>query len=233
MRAALAERLGCGYLDNDATLADMGGCDTVALAGAGGILLHDGESRCVAHVARTARPLVCGIPASTADRGSRFMDPARDRHTDLPALRRGHPDRLRTADAPRPGSATMPAAPSPRCLRRDPVSGRGLSGGVGWIAAVPEVPASRLCFWLIRASRPATGLLRAAAGSPLRAAAGGAYGRCAGPLGPGGDDAGARLHAAGDRDVGAAPALMFAPPGCGGPLGERDSLRAHAGRRER
>jgi len=27
MRAALAERLGCGYLDNAATLADMAGCD--------------------------------------------------------------------------------------------------------------------------------------------------------------------------------------------------------------
>ncbi len=102
MRAALAERLGCGYLDNDATLADMAGCDAVALAGAGDILPHDGESRCVAHVARTARPLVCGIPASTADRDSRFMDPAHDRHTDLPALRRGHPDRLRHRRCPAP-----------------------------------------------------------------------------------------------------------------------------------
>ena len=42
MRAALAERLACGYLDNDATLADTGGCDAVALAGAGGTVLHDG-----------------------------------------------------------------------------------------------------------------------------------------------------------------------------------------------
>jgi len=232
MRAALAERLGCGYLDNDATLADMGGCDAVALAGAGGILLHDGESRCVAHVARTARPLVCGIPASTADRGSRFMDPARDRHTDLPALRRGHPDRLRTADAPRPGSATMPAAPSPRCLRRDPVSGRGLSGGVGWIAAVPEVPASRLCFWLIRASRPARDRCaprlahpcgRPRAGHTVDVQARSALGVTMRVL----DSTPRAIGTSGPR------LLVFAPPGCRGPLGERDSLRAHAGRRER
>ena len=105
----------------------MAGCDTVALADAGGILLRDGESRCVAHVARTARPLVCGIPAGTADRAHDLWTL---RATGMLIYLRRDVDTLAgrvTADAPRPGSATMPAAPSPRCLRRDPVSGRGLS----------------------------------------------------------------------------------------------------------
>src|SRR2546423_1508584 len=64
----LAAQLGCDYLDNDATIADLAGRTTVALAEAGGTLLHDWESRYVQHVQQLRPPVVCGIPASAADR---------------------------------------------------------------------------------------------------------------------------------------------------------------------
>ncbi|HTR93119.1 MAG TPA: shikimate kinase [Trebonia sp.] len=64
----LAQHLGCRYIDNDATIADLAGQSTVELATAGGNLLHEWESRYVRHVAAMPAPLVAGIPASAADR---------------------------------------------------------------------------------------------------------------------------------------------------------------------
>ena len=65
----VAEELAWRYVDNDETIAELSGRSTVALASAGGTLLHEWESR-YAHYLRTLpAPLVAGIPASTAERG--------------------------------------------------------------------------------------------------------------------------------------------------------------------
>lgn len=64
----LAERLGCEYVDNDATVAELAGVSTVELSRRGGTELHDWEHRYAEHVAALPAPLVAGIPASIADR---------------------------------------------------------------------------------------------------------------------------------------------------------------------
>jgi len=63
----LAQRIGCEYVDNDATIAQLAGRSTVALAEAGGSLLHDWESRYISHVRALPPPAVVGIPASTSE----------------------------------------------------------------------------------------------------------------------------------------------------------------------
>ena len=63
----LAHRLGCEYVDNDATIAQLAGRSTVALAESGGTLLHDWESRYISHVCQLTPPAVAGIPASTSE----------------------------------------------------------------------------------------------------------------------------------------------------------------------
>ena len=64
----LADELGCGYVDNDDTIAELSGRSTVALAAAGGTHLHDWESRYAHYLHTLPAPLVAGIPASAADR---------------------------------------------------------------------------------------------------------------------------------------------------------------------
>ena len=64
----LAQRIGCEYVDNDATIARLAGRSTVALAEAGGTLLHDWESRYISHVRALPAPAVVGIPASTSEK---------------------------------------------------------------------------------------------------------------------------------------------------------------------
>jgi shikimate kinase len=64
----VAGELGGPYVDNDATIAALAGRSTVELAGAGGELLHDWESRYVRYVVDMAPPAVAGIPASIAER---------------------------------------------------------------------------------------------------------------------------------------------------------------------
>ena len=63
----LAQRIGCEYVDNDATIAQLAGRTTVALAEAGGTLLHEWESRYISHVRALPAPAVVGIPASTSE----------------------------------------------------------------------------------------------------------------------------------------------------------------------
>jgi shikimate kinase len=65
---ALAARLTCRYIDNDATITDLAGATPVVLARAGGSVLHTWEAVYVRHVIRLDPPLVAGLPASTADR---------------------------------------------------------------------------------------------------------------------------------------------------------------------
>ncbi len=64
----VAATLGVAYRDNDATIAAMAGRTTVALAKAGGDVLHDWESRYVQQLAHLSPPVVAGIPASIAER---------------------------------------------------------------------------------------------------------------------------------------------------------------------
>jgi shikimate kinase len=64
----VAGELGELYVDNDATIAALAGRSTVELAGAGGELLHDWESRYVARIVEMPPPVVAGIPASIAER---------------------------------------------------------------------------------------------------------------------------------------------------------------------
>jgi shikimate kinase len=66
----VAAAVGTEYLDNDATIASLSGRTTVALAAAGGELLHQWESRYVHRVVDFPPPVVAGIPASIADRGA-------------------------------------------------------------------------------------------------------------------------------------------------------------------
>jgi len=63
----LAARLGCAYVDNDTAVAAIAGRSTVALAGQGGTVLHDWESRYVRSLPARTPPVVAGVPASTAD----------------------------------------------------------------------------------------------------------------------------------------------------------------------
>jgi len=97
-----AAALGVPFVDNDATIAQMAGTSTVALAGLGGGVLHDWERRYAEAQAAGGTSAVVGVPASCADR------PA-----DLAALRaagtlvylRASPGVLAErvlADAPRP-----------------------------------------------------------------------------------------------------------------------------------
>src|SRR3954469_6081160 len=65
----LAAQRACRYVDNDETIAEFSGWSTVALAQAGGSLLHDWESRYAHYVRDLSAPLVAGLPASVADRG--------------------------------------------------------------------------------------------------------------------------------------------------------------------
>ena len=65
---ALAERLGCEYVDNDASVAELAGTSTLALSEEGGEVLHDWESRYVDHVISRPGPFVAGIAASSGDR---------------------------------------------------------------------------------------------------------------------------------------------------------------------
>ncbi|MEH3079259.1 MAG: hypothetical protein PGN11_21810 [Quadrisphaera sp.] len=65
---AAASALGVPFVDNDARIAELAGTSTVALAAAGGSLLHDWEHRYAADCAARAEPAVVGVPASCADR---------------------------------------------------------------------------------------------------------------------------------------------------------------------
>jgi shikimate kinase len=116
--SAAATALGVPFVDNDARIAQLAGTSTVALAAAGGTLLHDWESRYAADCAARGEPAVVGVPASCADRPG-----------DLELLRGGgtlvhlrvDPDELARrvlADGPRPW------------LSRDAAEVRALVGGL-------------------------------------------------------------------------------------------------------
>jgi shikimate kinase len=66
--AGVAEAVGVAYTDNDRAVGVLAGRSTVDLAGEGGSVLHDWESRYVAGLVGLDPPVVAGIPASIADR---------------------------------------------------------------------------------------------------------------------------------------------------------------------
>lgn len=65
---AAAAALGVPFVDNDVRIAQLAGTSTVALAAAGGTVLHDWESRYAADCAARGGAAVVGVPASCADR---------------------------------------------------------------------------------------------------------------------------------------------------------------------
>jgi shikimate kinase len=66
--AAVAQVVGVVYTDNDRAVGALAGRSTVDLAGEGGSVLHDWESRYVGGLVGLDPPVVAGIPASIADR---------------------------------------------------------------------------------------------------------------------------------------------------------------------
>jgi shikimate kinase len=64
----LAMQLGRPYVDNDATIAQLAGRSTVALARDGGAVLHQWEARYAQHLRELSLRFVAGVPASAADR---------------------------------------------------------------------------------------------------------------------------------------------------------------------
>jgi shikimate kinase len=66
--AGVAQVVGVTYTDNDRAVGVLAGRSTVDLAGEGGSVLHDWESRYVGGLVGLDPPVVAGIPASIAER---------------------------------------------------------------------------------------------------------------------------------------------------------------------
>lgn len=104
-----AAALDVPFVDNDATIAEMAGSSTVALAGLGGGVLHDWERRYAEAQAAAGVASVVGVPASCADRPA---DLAALRAAGVLVYLRASPEVLTArvlADVPRPWLSRDPA----------------------------------------------------------------------------------------------------------------------------